>query len=283
MAKLKNTLIIGLGMMGGSLCRSIKNNKVSEKISAYDTNKKSLDYALKNKMIDHAVYDYKSIPNPDLIIICTPLSSYLDIVKQILASVNNKTIITDIGSSKGIIHNKVTKLVNTTNCTFLSSHPMVGSECSGIKNHTKDLYNNKVVFLIDKHRTSKATYTKVRNFWKSIGALTYDIDSKKHDLLMSQTSHIAHLMAYIFMGSLPQSAIDKKNLPLLLGGGIREHVRLSKSNPKMWTDIFINNKSNILKSLARIQKNTLDFKKLIESLDEENIYSLLEKIHIKTK
>ncbi len=85
------------------------------------------------------------------------------------------------------------------------------------------------------------------------------------------------------MESLPQSAIDKKNLPLLLGGGIREHVRLSKSNPKMWTDIFINNKSNILKSLARIQKNTLDFKKLIESLDEENIYSLLEKIHIKTK
>ena len=281
--KFKNILIIGLGMMGGSLCRSIKKNKISEKISAYDINKKSLDYAFKNKIIDFVVDDYKLIPHPDLIIICTPLSSYLDIVKQTLSCVKKKTILTDIGSSKGKTHNKIIKLVKNTNCSYLSSHPMVGSECSGIRNHEKDLYNNKVIFLIDKHHSSKSTYTKVRNFWTSTGALTYDIDSKKHDLLMSQTSHIAHLMAYIFMESLPQSTIDKKNLPLLLGGGIREHVRLSKSDPKMWTDIFINNKANIIKSLTRIQKNTLDFKKLIESLDEKNIYSLLEKIHIKTK
>ena len=211
MAKFKNILVIGLGMMGGSLCRSIKKNNVSEKISAYDINKKSLDYAFKNKMIDYVVHEFKSMPHPDLIIICTPLSSYLEIFKQILACVKNKTTITDIGSSKGKTHNKITNLIKNTNHTFLSSHPMVGSECSGIKNHSKDLYDDKVVFLIDKHHSSRTMYTKVRNFWRSMGARTYDIESKKHDLLMSQTSHIAHLMAYIFMESLPQSAIDKKS------------------------------------------------------------------------
>jgi len=115
-----------------------------------------------------------------------------------------------------------------------------------------------------------------------MGSITYDIDSKTHDLLMSQTSHIAHLMSYVFIESLPQSIIDK-NLQLLLGGGIKEHVRLSKSNPHMWTDIFMNNKKNILKSLSRIQKSTTNMKKILQSDNKIKINAFLENIQIKTK
>ena len=98
---------------------------------------------------------------------------------------------------------------------------------------------------------------------------------------MSQTSHISHLMSYVFMLSLPQRIIDN-NLSLLLGGGIREHVRLSKSNSIMWTDIFINNKNNLKKSIDRIEKNLKLFRKLIDSSNEKKIMSILEKINNKT-
>ncbi len=280
--KLNNILIIGLGMMGGSLCRSIKKNKVSKKITAFDVNSKSISYAITNKIIDQAIDNFDTMDHPDLIILCTPLSAYISNVKKILLTVDKPTLITDIGSSKGHIHRNLIKLLYNTNKKFLSSHPMVGSEKSGIKNNINDLFRDKVVFIIDKEKTNRASFQTLKSFWESLGSITYNIDQKNHDLLMSQTSHIAHLMSYIFMQSLPQSIIDK-NLPLLLGGGIKEHVRLSRSNPTMWTDIFMNNKTNILRSLNRIEKNTSHIKKMIHDMDQLKMHTLLNNIHKKTR
>ena len=282
MAKFNNILIVGLGMMGGSLCKSIKKNKLSKKISAFDKDQDALSYALKNKIINYKVADLGKMEHPDLIIICTPLSSYLSIVKKILLTVKKSTLVTDIGSSKGGVHRTITKLFHDSNKRFLSSHPMVGSEKSGIKFNRQDMYKNKVVFILDKGSASRKSYLVLKNFWESIGSITHDIDSKKHDLLMSETSHIAHLMSYIFVKSLPQSILNE-NLPLLLGGGIKEHIRLSKSNPQMWTDIFLNNKSNITKTLTRIQKNTAIMKSMIQSSNKTEIKSLLKNTHNKTK
>ncbi len=282
MPKFNNILIIGLGMMGGSLCKSIKKNKLSRKISAFDTDQDALSYALKNRIINYKVTDLVKMEHPDLIIICAPLSSYPSIVKKILLVVKKSTLVTDIGSSKGGVHRSITKLFHDSNKSFLSSHPMVGSEKSGIKFTRKDMYKNKVVFILDKESVSRASYLKLKNFWESIGSITHEIDSKTHDILMSQTSHIAHLMSYIFVKSLPQKILDE-NLPLLLGGGIKEHIRLSKSNPQMWTDIFLNNKSNIIKTLTRIQKNTAILKSMIKTSNRTNIKSLLENTYNKTK
>ena len=282
MPKFKNILIIGLGMMGGSLCKSIKKNKLSKKISAFDTDQDALSYALKNRIIDHKVTNLSKMEHPDLVIICTPLSSYRSIAKEILHTVKRSTLVTDIGSSKGSTHRTITKLFHDSNKSFLSSHPMVGSEKSGVKFTRSDMYKNKVVFILDKHSSSKSSYLKLKSFWESIGSITHEINSKTHDLLMSQTSHIAHLMSYIFVKSLPQSILNE-NLPLLLGGGIKEHIRLSKSNPQMWTDIFLNNKSNIIKTLTRIQKNTAIIKSMIQTSNKTEIKSLLSDTHNKTK
>ena len=282
MPKFKNILIIGLGMMGGSLCKSIKKYKLSKKISAFDTDQDALSYALKKRIIDYKVTNLSKIEHPDLVIICTPLSSYRSIAKKILHTVKKSTLVTDIGSSKGSTHRTITKLFHDSNKSFLSSHPMVGSEKSGVKFTRSDMYKNKVVFILDKHSSSKSSYLKLKSFWESIGSITHEINSKTHDLLMSQTSHIAHLMSYIFVKSLPQSILNE-NLPLLLGGGIKEHIRLSKSNPQMWTDIFLNNKSNIIKTLTRIQKNTAIIKSMIQTSNKTEIKSLLSDTHNKTK
>tara|TARA_B100001121_G_C18668603_1_gene612628 strand:- start:208 stop:1050 length:843 start_codon:yes stop_codon:yes gene_type:complete len=279
---LSNILIIGLGMMGGSLCKSIKNNKISKKISALDNNKLSIKYALRNNLIDYEVTDLKMMQHPDMIVLCTPLSSYPAVINKLVKAINKKTLITDIGSSKGAIHNRIIKLTKDTNLSFISSHPMAGSEKSGVQHHRVNMFKNKVVFIIDNDTSTKANYLKLKKFWKLMGTTTHDIDSKTHDLLMSQTSHIAHLMSYIFIESLPQSIINK-NLQLLLGGGIKEHVRLSKSDSQMWTDIFINNKKNILNSLTRIQKSTTTMKKILQSDNKDKINAFLENIQIKTK
>ena len=282
MIKYNNILVIGLGMMGASLCKSIKRNKISKKITGYDINSESLDYALKNKIVDNAISKLSNIDHPNLIILCTPVSSYEQLTLLLSEIVTKKSILTDIGSSKGNIYNNIHKILVKTKISYLSSHPMVGSEKSGIRNNQSDMYKDKIIFLIEKSKCSNATYRALKNFWKLLGSHTYNLTKNQHDTLMSQTSHISHLMSYIFMQSLPQSIIDN-NLSLLLGGGIKEHVRLSKSDPKMWTDIFINNKSNLLKSINRIEKNISNIKKMISESDENKIKRLLSKIQIKTK
>lgn len=282
MTKYNNILIIGLGMMGASLCKSIKKNKISKKVIGFDNNLKILDYALKNKIVDKAISKLSDTDHPELIILCTPVSSYEELTLKLSKIVIKKSILTDIGSSKGNMHNNIYKILSKTKISYLSSHPMVGSEKSGIRNYQLDMYKNKIIFLIDKSRCSNSTYKSLNNFWKSLGSLTYNLTKNQHDILMSQTSHISHLMSYIFMQSLPQSVINN-NLSLLLGGGIKEHVRLSKSNPKMWTDIFINNKSNLIKSINRIEKNISKLKKMISESEANKIKRLLSKIQAKTK
>lgn len=269
-------------MMGSSLCKSIKKYKISEIITGFDTDTKSLNYALKHKLIDKAVDDINNINHPDLIILCTPISKYEDLSSRLTKQITKKTILTDIGSSKGNLHHKIYKILSKTKIDYLSSHPMVGSEKSGVINNQADMYKDKIIFLIDKSKCNQSTYTSINNFWKSIGAHTYNVSKTQHDTLMAETSHISRLMSYIFMQSLPQSIINN-NLSLLLGGGIKEHVRLSKSNPKMWTDIFINNKINITKSITRIEKNIANIKKLIHESKENKIKNLLNKIQSKTK
>jgi prephenate dehydrogenase len=280
--KYSNILIIGLGMMGASLCRSIKKHKISKKISGFDSNQSSLDYALKNKLIDTAISKLDDINHPDLIILCTPISTYVELTSRLSNLVTNKSILTDIGSSKGNVHNKIYRILSSSKISYLSSHPMVGSEKSGVHNNQSNMYKDKIIFLIDKSKCSHSSYISLNRFWKSLGSYTHNVTKKKHDLLMSDTSHISHLMSYIFMQSLPQSIIDS-NLSLLLGGGIKEHVRLSKSDPKMWADIFTNNKSNLNKSIIRIEKNISILKKLIVESDSKKIETILSKIQTKTK
>ncbi len=282
MTKINNVLVIGLGMMGASLCSSIRKNKLSKNIIGYDLSKKNLSYAKKKKVIDEALTSLSKINNPDLIILCTPLSTYANITSEIVKYTSKKIILTDIGSSKGKITSNIYKLIAKSKVEYLSSHPMAGSEKTGPSNLISDMFRSKVVFLIDKTKCSESTYIKLSSFWKSLGSYTYDLDKNEHDILMSETSHISHLMSYVFMHTLPQRIINN-NLSLLLGGGIKEHVRLSQSSSEMWTDIFINNKTNLRKSIARIEKNLNLFKKLINDSDEKKIISILKKINNKTR
>ncbi len=268
-------------MMGASLCKSIKKYNLTKKLSGFDTDINTIDYALKNKIVDIGYNNLNKIIHPDFIILCSPISTYPNLVEQILKSVKKKTILTDIGSSKGSSYLKVMKKLSQSKIAYLSSHPMVGSEKTGIRYSKINMYKNKIVFIINNNTVKQSTYDQINSFWLSIGSNTHIISKNKHDDLMAQTSHISHLMSYVFMESLPQSIIDH-NLSLLLGGGIKEHVRLSKSDPTMWTDIFINNDNNIKKTITRIQKNISRIKLIIEKSDKKRLKELLNKIQRKT-
>jgi len=269
---MKNILIIGCGLIGSSLLRSIANKKVAKKIFIYEKSKSSVSKIKKLKLPCEVTTDFKKIiPNLDLIIFCTPLGEYKKVILKINKYLLPKTIITDVGSSKEksmeLIRKKLKKGISWT-----SSHPIAGSEVSGPEHGTKDLFLKKWCILIKEKNTNMKHLNLLNKFWKKIGSKVAIMDSKKHDTIFSMTSHLPHLIAY----NLVKTATDfekqqKFELIKFSAGGLRDFSRIAASNEIMWRDIFFNNKKNISQVIDLFIKNLQSFKKDIQSNDNKSI------------
>ncbi len=269
---MKNILIIGCGLIGSSLLRSIANKKVAKKIFIYEKSKSNVSKIKKLKLPCEVTTDFKKIiPNLDLIIFCTPLGEYKKVILKINKYLLPKTIITDVGSSKEksmeLIRKKLKKGISWT-----SSHPIAGSEVSGPEHGTKDLFLKKWCILIKEKNTNMKHLNLLNKFWKKIGSKVAIMDSKKHDTIFSMTSHLPHLIAY----NLVKTATDfekqqKFELIKFSAGGLRDFSRIAASNEIMWRDIFFNNKKNISQVIDLFIKNLQSFKKDIQSNDNKSI------------
>ena len=273
---MKNILIIGCGLIGSSLLRSVADKKIAKKIFIYEKSKSNILKIKKLKLPCEITSDFKKIiPNLDLIIFCTPLGEYEKIILQINKYLSPKTIITDVGSSKErsmeLIKKKLKKGIFWT-----SSHPIAGSEVSGPEHGVKNLFFNKWCILIKEKKTNKKHLQILTKFWKKIGSRVAVMDSKKHDVVFSMTSHLPHLIAY----NLVKTATDfekqqRYELIKFSAGGLRDFSRIAASNEVMWRDVFFNNQKNITKAIDLFIKNLLSFKHDIQSKNNESIIKKL--------
>ena len=273
---MKNILIIGCGLIGSSILRSVIDKKMAKKIFVYEKSKTNVLKIKKLKLSCKMINNFKDIvPTVDLIIFCTPLGEYEKIILKINKYLLPRTIITDVGSSKvksiELIKKKLKKGISWT-----SSHPIAGSEVSGPKHGTKDLFFNKWCILIKEKNTNIKHLNVLNKFWKKIGSKVSIMDSKKHDTVFAITSHLPHLIAY----NLVKTATDfekqqRYELIKFSAGGLRDFSRIAASNEVMWRDIFFNNKNNISKAIDLFIKNLLSFKKDIQSHDGKSIIKKL--------
>jgi prephenate dehydrogenase/cyclohexadieny/prephenate dehydrogenase len=273
---MKNILIIGCGLIGSSLLRSIADKKIAKRIFIYEKSKSNILKIKKLKLPCEIINNLKEIiPSLDLIIFCTPLGEYEKIIVKINKYLLSKTIITDVGSSKEksmeLVKKKLKKGIFWT-----SSHPIAGSEVSGPEHGEKNLFLNKWCILIKEKHTNKNHLKILGKFWKKIGSRVAIMNSKKHDTIFSMTSHLPHLIAY----NLVKTATDfekkqRYDLIKFSAGGLRDFSRIAASNEIMWRDIFFNNQKNISKTIDLFIKNLRLFKKDIQS---KNNKSLVKKL-----
>ena len=273
---MKNILIIGCGLIGSSVLRAISHYKVSKSVFVYEKSKSNLSKIKKLKLPCTIITDFKkTVPNIDLIIVCTPLSEYKGIILKLNKHLLPKTIITDIGSSKEKSHNVIKENLKR-GISWTSSHPIAGSEVSGPVHGKKDLFLDKWCILIRESNTNQKHLSILRKFWKKIGSKISIMSSKKHDLVFSMTSHLPHLIAY----NLVKTATDferkqKYELIKFSAGGLRDFSRIAASNEIMWRDIFFNNQKNISDAIELFIKNLRAFKKDIESKNNKLILKKL--------
>ena len=259
---INNLLIIGCGLIGSSILRACSKKKVVKNIFVKEKSKLNIKKLkrLKNKFT--IVNDLKQIiPKMDLVIICTHMSEYEKIISSISKYLNAKTILTDVASSK----EKIIKISNKKlkkGISWISSHPISGSEVSGPEHGSENLFNNKWCILIKEKKTNIKNLKMLSKFWKRLGSKIVIMDAKKHDLIFSLTSHLPHLIAY----NLIKTATDfekrrKYNLINFSAGGLRDFSRIAASNEIMWRDIFFSNNSNLSRVIDLFISNLKSFKK----------------------
>ena len=273
---MKNILIIGCGLLGSSVLRSIHKNKLANKIFIYEKSKKNISRIKNLKLPGKVVSSLKeAVTKSNFIIFCTPMSEYKNIIMKINNYISPNTLITDVGSSK-IESSKIIKKFLKKGIAWTSSHPIAGSEVSGPQHGKSNMFEGRWCILIKEKNTIKKNLNFLKKFWEKIGSKVTIMSPEKHDKIFSITSHLPHLIAY----NLVKSAQDfekKQSYDLIKysAGGLRDFSRIAASNEIMWRDIFFNNNKNISRAIDLFIKNLRSFKSDINSKNNKSIINKL--------
>ena len=269
-------LIIGCGLIGSSILRAVSKKRIAKKIFVFEKSSSNISKIKKIKVPLEITKDLKKIvPEVDMIVLCTPMSEYERIILKINRYIKSKTLITDVGSTKEkslfLVKKKLKK-----NISWISSHPIAGAEMSGPEFGSSSLFLKKWCILIKEKNCNKKHLIILKKFWKKIGSKLAIMDSKKHDIIFSMTSHLPHLIAY----NLVKTATDfekKKKFSLIKysAGGLRDFSRIAASNEIMWRDVFFHNSENITKAIDLFINSLKSFKKDIKFKKNKTILKKL--------
>ena len=263
-----SVLIIGLGLIGSSLARALKEYGIVENIFGLDNNQKNIikceKLGILNKGLDDlADFSYQF----DLVIICSPLSTYRNIFRRLNKFITKKTLITDVGSTKMSIIKDYKEEINNKFIKFVPGHPIAGLEKSGPDYGFAKLFENRFCILtpIDKDVDS---IQKITKFWNLIGMQVQLMDSEHHDRVLAMTSHIPQLIAYSIVATATELETHLKDEVIKYSAaGFRDFTRLAGSDPIMWRDIYSTNKEAVLEMLGRFTEDLSTLQKAIRNDD----------------
>ena len=276
----KKIYVIGVGLIGGSFAIEIRKLFPKSIIIGVDKSDNNLEKALELEIIDYKS-TIRQINNPDIILVSVPVKSIINILPNVLESVKNDTLVIDFGSTKNSICQIVKNHPNRQN--FLATHPIAGTEFSGPLAAHKGLFKGKNIIICDKDKTNKSKLELGLKIFDLMKMKISYMDSVSHDKHIAYVSHLSHISSFMLGKTVMDEEKNEKNIFDMAGSGFESTVRLAKSSPEMWTDIFDDNKKNIIKSLDDYIKNLIQINSLIKKDRFHEIESQLKSTnYIKT-
>ena len=266
--------IIGVGLIGGSFALEIKKIFPDSNIIGIDNSKENLDQAINLGIID-AIGSIDDITNPFIILLAIPVKSIINILPNVLNKSTQDTIVIDFGSTKNSICKSVMNHKNRSN--FVAAHPIAGTEFSGPNAAHYGLFDNKNIIICEHEKSNENIINTALEIFSKMKMIVSYMDSISHDKHIAYVSHLSHLSSFMLGKTVMDEEESEKNIFDMAGSGFESTVRLAKSSPKMWTDIFDDNKANVLKSLSDYINNLELIKDLIESNKFEELESQLKK------
>ncbi len=259
-----NILVVGVGLIGGSIIRALKESSFAGGVYGIDSDKGAITSA----------YDLGFIQNEDinipkdldnlLVIFSVPVLSIEEAISQVNMMIDTENVIyTDTLSVKSSILDTLKALDRNVLKRFVLSHPIAGSEQSGFKASSAALFKEKLSIICPHKDNSERDVSKIEEFWKALGSYTKKLSANDHDELFGKTSHMPHVIAYALMDSLYKNLGEKTFL--YSGGSLEDYTRISSSDPIMWKDIMVSNDKSILSSINSFKRSLDELSELIET------------------
>ncbi|WP_075185495.1 bifunctional prephenate dehydrogenase/3-phosphoshikimate 1-carboxyvinyltransferase [Teredinibacter haidensis] len=270
MTELNKVVIVGLGLIGGSLAAGLRAAGVCKKIIGVARREETCSQAMSMGIVDQATTDLASIAGElgkgDIIFISVPTLTVGGIVRAIKNSVNGDVIVTDGASVKGSVRKDVKDIYGYFPPNFVLGHPIAGSEQSGVEASNPDLYIGHRVILTPVEENAPAAVAAVRSMWEWVGAEVLEMDVDDHDNVLAATSHLPHVIAFSLVDTLAHDS-QNENIFRYAAGGFRDFTRIASSDAIMWRDIMLANKDSVIDAIDLFASN---LSRLRAFIDQEN-------------
>ena len=263
--------IVGLGLMGGSFAKVVKKYNLATEVVGYDHNIQHQEQALALELVDRVV-EVEEILKCDIIILSIPVDAIIAFM-PILQNAHKDTTIIDFGSTKKMIVDNIPESLKES---FVPAHPMTGTEKFGPKAAIDGLYEGKTIVLCDLDKCGELHSQRAVDIFNAIAMRIVPMDSSTHDIHACYISHLPHAISFGLANTV-MSHEDPENIITLAAGGFKDMSRIAKSSPNMWTDIFRQNRENLLNALCIYEEHMKNIKKMLEDEDYEQIHKWMEK------
>ena len=257
--------VIGLGLIGGSMALDLKK-RLNYKVLGIDNNPEHIQKALELGIIDKAA-TFEDLTDVDVVIVAVPVDKIAEVSSQVLDVISNNTLVFDVGSVKKNICDFIDSHPKRKN--FVAAHPLAGTEFSGPEAALSNLFDQKVTIICESEKTNWETLDTAISLFKRLNMRIKMMTPVDHDRHVAYVSHLSHVSSFMLGKTVLEIEKNEQAIFDMASTGFASTVRLAKSSANTWTPIFLENKENIVKSLEEYIKNLVEFKKLIEG-DEKN-------------
>ena len=254
MPRQKTFVIVGLGLIGGSLAASIRKQFKSAKVIGVSRTPRHIAFAKKKKFIHSGTADLKTaLLEADFVVICTPVDTIPKFIQIIERYAKPGTVVMDVGSTKSaIVHSAARK--HFRRILFIGSHPLAGSHLTGVEHARSDLFEGAHVFITPVRHSNPKALRSVKNFWRKLNSKVHVVSPETHDQIVSEISHLPHAAAVALMHSVSNASLR------FAASGFLDTTRIAEGDPNLWVPIFLTNRSRLISGLQSFKAalNTLE-------------------------
>jgi prephenate dehydrogenase len=266
-----NLTIIGVGLIGGSLARALRQAEAVGSITGAGRNREHLEIAQKLGVIDRVETDLAAAcRGADMVVLAVPLGAMPAVLAQIAPVIGDDTIITDVGSAKASVITAAEKAFGRIPPNLIPGHPIAGTEKSGVEASFAELFEQRRVILTPTETSAAPATEQVSKMWQACGAQVLEMSVAHHDAVLAATSHLPHMLAYALVDSLARQD-DSQEIFDYAAGGFRDFTRIASSDPQMWHDICIANRESLVTALERFIADLQDITRAIQQADSDFI------------
>jgi cyclohexadieny/prephenate dehydrogenase len=267
--------LVGLGLIGSSLARVIRERKLADHITAIDASEAVCARVRELQLADVVTSDVaEGVRDADLVILCIPVGIVGSVARAMKGALKAGAIVSDVGSVKAAVIRAVQPEL-PDNVHLVPAHPVAGTEYSGPDAGFSTLFENRWCILTPPDGTDTASVARVQALWEAMGSNVEVMNAEHHDLVLAITSHVPHLIAYNIVGTADDfAAVTQSEVIKFSAGGFRDFTRIAASDPTMWRDVFLHNKDAVLEILGRFQEDLFSLQRAIRWGEGDKLFDL---------